>query len=89
MSTHDHRDPAQTDRDPAESHLGVTDPGKEFRPDEIEDDEPPRGGRQTSREAPAPGLPISPAEYQRLKDDAAKRRSTTDAPAHEDRPPKG
>lgn len=45
-----------------------------------------REGRPKRVVAPAPGVPMSAREYERLKDEAARGRAPEDAPACEDRP---
>jgi hypothetical protein len=63
---------------------GCADQGTEFNPADVPEDDPESTGR--TRPAPAPGVPVTNEEYERLKDEARRRRGRDDAPAQEDVP---
>jgi hypothetical protein len=68
-------------------HRGCGDAGTEFTPEDVPvggDDLRPAG----SRSAPAPGVPVSATEYDRLKERARTSRARSEAPAQEDAPAK-
>jgi hypothetical protein len=61
---------------------GASKIGEPFRPTDLPPDESmPPGSR---REAPSPGIPIPNDEYERLKEEAIRRKSLDDVPAQED-----
>ena len=69
------------------SQRGVAFGGKDFDPSELpkEDDEAPTQGKA----APAPGLPISDEEYNRLKEEAKHPPATRTKVETKDRKKKG
>lgn len=68
-------------------HGGCADAGTEFNPaDAVSDDDAVQPSHP--RPAPAPGVPVAPKEYERLKDQARHRRGRETAPAQEDAPEK-
>jgi hypothetical protein len=69
-----------------EPYDGCADAGLEFNPSEPPREDSDRPERP--RPAPAPGVPVSAEEYERLKDEARRRRERDDAPAQEDVPKK-
>ena len=71
---------ARHERSPKPGHA---EPGRTYVPGS--DDSHPEPDSEQPRPAPAPGIPIAPKEYQRLKDEAKRRRSNSgDVPAQED-----
>jgi len=79
---------AMTDKPepPAHRHhrptSGGSGPGRPFRPSDLPPDK--RAPDEALREGPNPGVPIPADEYERLKEDAIRRRPPDDAPAQED-----
>ncbi len=67
---------------------GSADVGREFDASEEPEDTHPDEVSHGPQPAPAPGLPVSEREYQRLKDEAQRGRNEDDVPAQEDRPAK-
>jgi len=66
---------------------GSAEVGREFDVSEEPEDTQPDDLSHGPRSAPAPGLPVSDREYQRLKDEAQRRpKQDDDVPAQEDRP---
>jgi hypothetical protein len=67
---------------------GCAEPGQEYNPSDAPDDSQQEERSEQPVPAPAPGVPVSEHEYQRLKEDARRRRKHPDVPAQEDRPRK-
>jgi hypothetical protein len=62
---------------------GAAKPGRTYTP--ASDNTDAEAPVERPRAAPAPGVPISPDEYERLKDKATRRRSKSDdVPAQDD-----
>jgi hypothetical protein len=61
---------------------GTSAPGRPFRPSDLPPEKQTPG--QPLREAPRPGVPMPEDEYERLKEDAARRHTPQDVPAQED-----
>ena len=65
---------------------GRSDAGRDFSPSDLPDDAPEEH-TENPRAAPAPGVPISNHELERLKEKARTEDDQPDVPAQEDRPP--
>jgi hypothetical protein len=91
--------PSTTDRDPVggagadEPQAGCAEAGAQFTPADVPDADVPDAEVPENdakpaerREAPAPGVPVSEAEFDRLKDRARHHPRSDDAPAQEDAP---
>jgi hypothetical protein len=76
------------DQHPEDPSPGSADVAREFDASEEPEDTHPDDVSPAPRPAPAPGLPVSEREYQRLKDEAQRGRNQDDVPAQEDRPAK-
>jgi hypothetical protein len=77
-----------TDKNQNDPSAGCGEPAREFSPSDEPDDAVPEQRRDRPVPAPAPGVPVSEKEYQRLKDTARRQVHKKDAPAQEDRPRK-
>lgn len=82
-------DPLNCAPDDNRPQAGHAQPGREFTPGDLDEATPSDERPASPTPAPAPGTPVSPAEYQRLKDTARRRQKTPEAPAHEDPPRRG
>ena len=65
---------------------GCAEEGQEINPSDVPNEATPEEMRKKPVPAPAPGVPISPQKYQRLKEEARRRRNQQDVPVQEDRP---
>ncbi|MEA2165010.1 MAG: hypothetical protein QOK37_3137 [Thermoanaerobaculia bacterium] len=63
---------------------GAGESGRAFDPKDLEEDDEPSPG--TTRSAPAPGVPVSDEEYERMKEAAGKAPSSAEKKTHEVRP---
>ena len=62
---------------------GESESGRPFEPG-APDASPAEPSSSETRPMPAPGVPIPAGEYERLKDEARRRRAPSDGPAQED-----
>ena len=76
------------EEEPEESAPGCAEPAREFNPSVSPEDAEHEEQSDRPKSAPAPGTPVSEDEYQRLKEEARRRRTQPDVPAQEDRPRK-
>jgi hypothetical protein len=77
-----------TDKNQSDPSAGCGEPAREFSPSDVPDDTGADQRPEHPVPAPAPGVPVSEKEYQRLKDTARRPVHRKDVPAQEDRPRK-